>query len=403
MVVILKVLIITQNFYPEIGSASNRAKNIYTGLSKRGYEVTVLTTEPNYPNRNLYNDEAFWHEDIPEEDVIRVQLSARRYTSNIFRRLIYHLETMLKFISYSFKFEKDYDVVFATLPSIFIGIAGIIARRRKKAKLILDIRDLWPETLVGIKRFQNRFALRLAYWLESYLYRKADKIIVNSEEFIPYMVEKKVPRKKISFIPNSLTEEELNQQFEQRNPSNEVRILYAGNVGLAQDLDTLISISKRLSSEPMIKFEVIGYGFLIKDVKQKILDQGLSNIEILQAKSRKEALIKIAEADLAYVTLRDSEVFKTVLPGKIIDYMGLGKAIVASVAGYPAHMILEANCGFVSEGGDVDELCGFILQLAECGELRAELGENGHKYARERFNWEVNIGKLIEVLEKKVE
>ena len=401
--VILKILIITQNFYPEIGSASNRAKNIYTGLKARGYEVTVLTTEPNYPNRNLYNDETFWDENIPEDDIVRVQLKARKYTSNIFRRLIYYLESMLKFVSYSFRFKKDYDVVFATLPSIFIGVAGIIAKKRKKATFILDIRDLWPETLVGIKRFQNRLALRLAYGLESYLYRKADEIIVNSEEFIPYMISKKVPKEKISFIPNSLTEMELNSQFNQGGlHPDEVRVLYAGNVGLAQDLDTLISIAQRLSHVPKIKFEVIGYGFLIKDIKQKIVDQGLNNIEILQAKSRKEALIKIAEADLVYVTLKDSDIFKTVLPGKVVDYMGLGKAIVASVAGYCAYLILKANCGFVSEDGDVDELCDFIVKLADSDNLRNQLGENGHNYAKEWFNWEVNIGTLIEMLEKRV-
>ena len=401
-VIILKILIITQNFYPEIGSAANRAKNIYFALKEKGYEVTVLTTEPNYPNRNTYNDKTFWDEDISEADVERIQLKTRRYTSSIFKRLIYYLEMMLKFVFYNFKLKKDYDVIFATLPAIFIGIAGVVARMRLKAMLILDIRDLWPETLIGINRFQNKFALRIAYGLEKFLYHKADEIIVNSEKFIPYMLAKKVPQEKISFIPNSLTEIELAQQLSQKGGrlGDGITVLYAGNVGLAQDLDTLIDIAKRLQHHPEIMFEVIGYGFLMKDIRLKVAEQGLENIEILQALSRKETLARIAAADMVYVTLRDSDVFKTVLPGKVVDYMGSGKPIVADVAGYCAYMIRKADCGLISENGDVNELCDFILKLANSGELRRQLGENGRKFASKKFNWSVNIKILIEKLEK---
>ena len=397
----LKILIITQNFYPEIGSASNRAKNIYFALKEKGYEVTVLTTEPNYPNRNMYSDESFWDEDIPEDDIVRVQLKTRKYVSSMSRRLVYHLETMWKFVFCNFRLKKDYDVVFATLPSIFIGVASVVAKMRQRAMFILDIRDLWPETLVGIKRFQNKFALRLAYGLERFLYRKADEIIVNSEEFITYMICKDIPQDKISFIPNSLTEAELDRQMVgKRSGCDEIRVLYAGNVGLAQDLESLISIAEMLKGDSRIRFEVIGYGFLMGDIRQQIADLGLGNIEITQALSRKETLERIAQADMVYVTLMDGDVFKTVLPGKVIDYMGSGKAIVANVAGYCAYMIRKANCGFVSENGSLDELCGYILDLAGSETLRTRLGENGRRYARKRFNWTVNLGVLVEILEK---
>jgi len=310
---------------------------------------------------------------------------------------------MWKFVFFSFRLKRDYDVVFATLPSIFIGIAGIVSKVRQRAMFILDIRDLWPETLVGIKRFQNRFALRFAYWLERFLYRKADEIIVNSEEFITYMICKDIPREKISFIPNSLTEAELDQQLSVRGSSADVvTVLYAGNVGLAQDLEKLICVAKRLNDNPRIRFEVIGYGFMVRDIKQRIADLGLVNIEVSQALSRKDALVKIAEADMVYVTLRDGDVFKTVLPGKVVDYMGSGKAIVANVAGYCAYMIRKANCGLVSEDGCVDELCGYILELAGSDVLRNRLGENGYRYARKRFNWKFNFGVLVEILERKV-
>ena len=196
MVIILKILLITQNFYPEIGSASNRAKNIYAALKEKGYEVTVLTTEPNYPNRNLYNDEAFWDEDISEDDIVRIQLSVRKYTSSIFRRLIFYLEMMWKFIFYNFKLKKDYDVVFATLPSIFIGIASIIAKMRQRATFILDIRDLWPETLLGIKRFDNKLILKMAYGLESFYIASQMRLLLIVRSLFLIWFRKKYQRKR---------------------------------------------------------------------------------------------------------------------------------------------------------------------------------------------------------------
>lgn len=401
MVIRLKVLMITQNFYPEIGSASNRATNIYSILKAQGHQVTVLTTEPNYPNRNLYKNESFWDREIPEIDIVRIRLKTRKYTSNLFKRLIYYLEMMLKFVFYNFKLQKSYDVVFATSPSIFIGIAGVVAKRKQKSTLILDIRDLWPETMLGIKKFNNPLLLKMAYGLERYLYNRADKITINSEEFTTYMIAHGVPREKLSFIPNALTEEELERKDKPtQNESSNVKILYAGNVGLAQDVETLIEIAQRLKTHQNIEFELVGYGFSMKDIEQKIADRNLKNIIVSSAINRKQTLDKIFESDIVYATLMGSDVFKTVLPGKVIDYMGLGKVIVANASGYCASIIKSANCGLVSETGNLDELCGFILRLAESPQLRFELGKNGHHYAKAKFNWAINSKTLLEVFKK---
>ena len=401
--IVLKILIIAPFFYPEIGSASNRLKNIYLALKEKGYEPTIVTTEPNYPNRNLYKDDSFWNEDIIGKEVVRIELTVRKYTSNIFKRLLYYSEMMFKFVFFTFKIKKDYEAVFVSSPPIFIGLAGVLAKRRLKTTLILDIRDLWPETLIGIQKLHNRIFLKMAYALERFLYRKADKIIVNSEPFADYMVDKKIPKAKITFIPNSLTDSELNlaclPPHHNKSQQAEIKVLYAGNVGLAQDMDTLIKIAAKLKHQ-QIKFEVIGYGFLINDMREKIADLGLDNIDIFPARNREETFEIIAKADMVYVTLKDSDVFKTVLPGKVVDYMGLGKAIVANVSGYCGDIIKAAECGYISEDGNLDELCGYILTLAGSISLRNKLGKNGNNYARQNFSWSVNLKALFDILEK---
>lgn len=141
---------VTQNFYPEIGSASNRMKNIYLELNERGYDVKILTSDPSYPNRNLYKDSSYWYDENIEKDIVRIHPKTRKYTRNLFRRLILYIEVAFRLILAICKDKEKYDYIFVSTPSIFIPVAGMFAKRKMKAKLIVDVRDLWPESLIGI-------------------------------------------------------------------------------------------------------------------------------------------------------------------------------------------------------------------------------------------------------------
>ncbi|WP_025699699.1 glycosyltransferase family 4 protein, partial [Paenibacillus forsythiae] len=278
-----KVLIICQNFYPEIGSAANRMKNIYLELEKRGYEITVLTSEPSYPNRNLYKDSIFWQDGGLERNVIRFSTRTRKYNNNIFNRLLLYLEMCFKIVSKINRLDRKYDIVFATTPTIFVGLTGLFAKWKLRCPLILDVRDLWPESLLGVGVFTFKPFISLAYILEKKLYRGAKHIIVNSEGFIPRIVSKGVDRQKISFMPNSLTDEELLAASKEDNSNEGITVIYTGNIGLAQDLEILIEVAERMKDLP-IKFKIIGYGFRSKDLKMQIEEKRLHNIEWINAK-----------------------------------------------------------------------------------------------------------------------
>ncbi|GGE55468.1 glycosyltransferase family 4 protein [Priestia taiwanensis] len=396
-----KVLMICQNYYPEIGSAANRMKNIHVRLKERGYDVTVLTSEPSYPNRNLYKNKEFWNEEISEEDVIRVQTKTRKYTRNMLNRLLLYLEVTFKFILAILKMNKEYDVVFVSSPPIFSGIAGIIAKKKLEAKLILDIRDLWPESLLGVGVFTNKYIIRVASWLERYLYRKADKIIINSEYFGAHITSNGVSKEKISFMPNSLTQEEIAYSTEGKDSRNEkISIVYTGNIGLAQDVLKLIAVAEKLKDRTNITFKIIGYGVHTKEVKRLIAEKRLINIELLSAKTRKETLKAVVSADIAYVSLVKKDVFEKVLPGKLIDYMGMKKPIIGDVSGYAAKVIKEANCGIIATENSIDEICDNILTLSENVQLRNEMGGNGYRYTLQRWIWKKNIDVLTDLMEE---
>ncbi|MDH2887877.1 glycosyltransferase family 4 protein [Bacillus cytotoxicus] len=395
-----KILMVTQNFYPEIGSAANRMKNVYLELKKRGYDVTVLTSDPSYPNRNLYKDSIYWNDENIEKDIVRIYPKTRKYTRNLFRRLVLYIEVAFRLILAICKDKKKYDYVFVSTPSIFVAIAGMFAKRKMKAKLILDVRDLWPESLIGIGFFDKGWILKIAYKLEYKMYHAADEIIINSKGFFPYITSKGIKPNRISFMPNSLTEEELSI-VPQRNSSNQLTVIYTGNIGLAQDIKKLISVAEYLKEYKNISFKIIGYGYQKKDIEESLEAKHLSNIQLIKPKNRKDTLAEIADADIAYVSLVEKDVFKKVLPGKVMDYMSRGKPIVADVGGYAKEVIEEAQCGFVTENRTVAELGNYIVKLAQDKQLQNQLGKNGYQYAFRTLRWKTNIETLVDILEER--
>ncbi|MDA2312726.1 glycosyltransferase family 4 protein [Bacillus cereus] len=395
-----KILMVTQNFYPEIGSASNRMKNIYLELNERGYDVKILTSDPSYPNRNLYKDSSYWYDENIEKDIVRIHPKTRKYTRNLFRRLMLYIEVAFRLILAICKDKEKYDYIFVSTPSIFIPVAGMFAKRKMKAKLIVDVRDLWPESLIGIGFFNKNWILKFAYKLEYKIYHAADNIIINSKGFYSYISSTGIAPNRISFMPNSLTEKELST-VPKKNISDQLTVIYTGNIGLAQDIEKLILIAEHLKEHKNISFKIIGYGYQKKELGESIEAKQLPNMQLIEPKNREDTLAEIVDADIAYVSLVEKDVFKKVLPGKVMDYMSMRKPIVADVAGYAKEVIEDAQCGFVTEDRTVAELSDYIIKLAQDKQLRNRLGENGYQYAFRTLRWKTNIETLLKILEER--
>ncbi|HDZ1827324.1 glycosyltransferase family 4 protein [Bacillus anthracis] len=395
-----KFLMVTQNFYPEIGSASNRMKNIYLELNERGYDVKILTSDPSYPNRNLYKDSSYWYDENIEKDIVRIHPKTRKYTRNLFRRLILYIEVAFRLILAICKDKEKYDYIFVSTPSIFIPVAGMFAKRKMKAKLIVDVRDLWPESLIGIGFFNKNWILKFAYKLEYKIYHAADNIIINSKGFYSYISSTGIAPNRISFMPNSLTEKELST-VPKKNISDQLTVIYTGNIGLAQDIEKLILIAEHLKEYKNISFKIIGYGYQKKELGESIEAKQLPNMQLIEPKNREDTLAEIVDADIAYVSLVEKDVFKKVLPRKVMDYMSMRKPIVADVAGYAKEVIEDAQCGFVTEDRTVAELSDYIIKLAQDKQLRNRLGENGYQYAFRTLRWKTNIETLLKILEER--
>ncbi len=395
----MNVLMICQNFYPEIGSAANRMKNIFKRMEQAGNDVHVLTSEPLYPTAELYTDSMFWDEpSLDTAHVTRIQPRDVRATNNLWRRLRLFVEQFVLAIKEVRHDTKSYAYIYATTPSIFMGLVGVVAKHVKKAPLILDVRDLWPESLIGVGITKSRLLLTPLYWLEKWMYRQADQLVINSEGFRSYIEGRGIAPEKIHYIPNSIEENEW--LIKRRKVSEQVRVVYTGNIGLAQDVFLLLDVAQELQQEEDICFQVVGYGYHKQTFERLVKERGLTNIEFLDAMPRWDALKQLAKSDIAFATLVESTAFDTVTPGKIIDYMAMGCAIVGAVSGHAAHVIEEAGAGYVSVQRKKEEIVDHILELSRNPEKRAAMGRAGVDYVQRHFDWEQNQQRLFEAIEQ---
>ncbi|MCM3244945.1 glycosyltransferase family 4 protein [Cytobacillus oceanisediminis] len=395
-----KILIISQHFYPEIGSAGNRVKNIYQLLIQKGYEVSIITSDPAYPSKKIYEDRNFWDDPSIKENanISRIQVTNRKYSRSIMNRLFFYVEVALKIALRILKDKGKYDYVFATSPPIFIAIVGYLAKVKFKSRFILDIRDLWPESLKGVGIFNNIFVIKLFSGIEKILYKQADHIIVNSMGFIDYIHNKAyIPLEKISYIPNAAREDEINRDHQ---PAGGPKVIYTGNIGFAQNIDFFKQLAEKLSQHN-IELTIIGYGIKSKELKEYIQKKKLKNVTLHSPLTRKECLNTISRHHIGIVSLSDKEVFDTVLPGKVVDYMTCKIPIVASVSGYSKKVIEKNKVGLVSETRDVDEIINYIQHLLNDPRLRNEMSQNSEKTIIESFLWEKNINLLEEIIEGK--
>lgn len=387
-----KTLLITQNYFPELGSAANRMKNFYDTLSEEG-EVDIISTVPIYPDKRLYSNDTT----VESENITKIDVKVKRYEQNLIWRLLLYIEVLCKTVFIILKRKKTYDTVIVSSPPIFILLAGVVAQKKWHSELIVDVRDLWPDSLLGVKKFTHPLFLKCAYAIEKRLYNIADKIIINSPAFEKNIMDKTVPKKKLTFIPNSLTQTEFLPKKKKKKVDNFI-IIYTGNIGLAQDFEVLLKVSQKFQDIPQVQFLVIGYGFHIEKLREQIEENNLSDkVILLPPDSRINVLEKIKQADLAFLSLEQHEIFETVLPGKLVDYLGCGTPIVGAISGYSQSVLEEAQAGKAFKNKDIEGIVTYIKDLMRADTLREEMGNAGYLYAKEHFNWEVNKKKLKEL------
>ena len=391
----MKILAVCQYYYPE----PFRINDICEELVKRGHSVTVLTGLPNYPMGEIYEEykkNPKKKETINGVDVIRC-FEIPRKTGAVYR--------FLNYFSYAFssgayvkKLAADFDVVFVNqLSPVMMAHAGLKYKKKYGKKLVLYSLDLWPESLVvgGVKK--GSFVYRVFHSISEKLYKGADKLLITSKSFTQYMKEE-FGIEKTDYLPQ-YAESLFDEESCRKNPDGKTNLMFAGNVGVAQSVDTIIEAANILKDEKDLFWHIVGDGSEIENIRKKAETYGLENVIFHGRQSLDKMPGYYSMADAMLITMQKDDFLSQTLPGKIQSYMAAGKAVIGAIDGEASAVINESGCGFCGRAEDGMELASNVKKFIG-SENKKAFSENSIRYYNENFNRDIFVDKLEKHLEE---
>lgn len=397
----MKILIVSQYFWPE----NFRINDLALDLIKRGHEVSVLTGKPNYPKGKFYKGYGLFSHSFDNYNgikVYRVPLFPRGKCSGLQLTLNY-----LSFVFFSCFFilfhRKKYDIslTFAISPITQV-YAALLHKRLYHSKAFLWVQDLWPESISAAGKVKSNWIQYVLTLMVKNIYEKVDKILVSSEAFSIPILKKGINSNKIKYVPNwaeDIFSDHLSVDIKKHKNSipNGFVVMFAGNIGEAQDFESIIKAAELTKHIDEIKWVIVGDGRKKDWLNIEIERLGLNKTFILLGQYPTAEMSNIlAHADITLLTLKDTEIFALTIPSKIQSYMAFGKPILSMANGIVNKIIKEADCGFIAKAGDFAELAknvitSYNLQKSELGKL----GVNANKYYNINFSKKKIIDNLI--------
>ncbi len=402
----MKILIVTQYFFPE----NFKSNDLAFELQKRGHDVTVLTGLPNYPEGKLYKGYGFFknrEQEINGVKVIRALLFLRGKGGGIRLFLNYYSFAFFASIKAFFRsFFHKYDAIIVHEPSpITQYYPALLLSKLQKTPVYFWVMDLWPESLEIAGGVKNKKVLNYFKKVVVGFYSNAAKILITSKGFRKSIVEKGDFDDKIVYFPNWAEDSIADGETDFTIPDlpSGFKVMFAGNVGEAQDMESIMNAALYLKNYPEIKWIIIGDGRKMSFVQEFIAANQLHTTVKTYGRFPVEAMSTFfSKADAMLVTLKDDPIFNLTVPAKVQAYMSAGKPIIAMINGEGADTIKDANAGFSVPAGDFKALADKILTFAQQDELtRTTLGQNGKRYFAQNFKLCACIDHLETILKKR--
>ena len=403
----MKVLLVTQYFYPE----NFKSNDIATELIKRGHEVTVLTGLPNYPEGKIFENYGFFKnrkENFNGANVIRAWLIPRGKGGGIRLFLNYFSWAFFASIKAFFlTFKTKFDVVLVHEPSpITQGFPAIVVKKIQKIPLHFWVLDLWPESLTSAGGINNKYILGVFTKIVKYIYNNSDKILISSRSFKESIVSKGNYEQKLVYFPNWAEDSISKGTSEFPIPEMPVgfKVMFAGNIGAAQDMESIMKAALILKNELQIQFVIVGDGRVKESLEQYVVDHNLQKTVHLMGRFPIDAMKTFfSHADALLVTLKDELVFNLTVPAKLQAYLCTQKPILGMLNGEGAQIIKDANCGFATNAGNSEGLAKIILDLSKLPQKeRTILGTNGFTYYNQNFTLDTCIDNLEQILKSSI-
>ncbi len=394
----MKILVITQYFYPE----NFRINQLCLDLKERGHDITVLTGKPNYPKGEYFdgysykgNEDEIWN-DI---QIIRVPLRARKKGSK--NLIINYLSFVLNANKRVKKINDKFDLIYVfEVSPITVALPAIKLKKRLNIPIIMNVQDLWPENIIAVTGITNKIIIGCINKMVNYIYKHCDLLLTASPSFVDRIQKRVKNKEKVKYWPQysivSKTDDKTIVLDDKR-----LNIVFTGNIGEAQGIDLAIEAANVLKSEPL-HWHFIGEGRSKERLMRMVNEYGLNEIITFHGfKPEKDIPKYLANADAALLLLKPDPVFEMTIPAKLQTYLSCGVPILGCVSGEGKKVIVEAKAGIVGKNISIEslvEVCKKFFKLKDVE--RKQFGINALSYGENQFNRERLLIQLENYMEE---
>ena len=382
----MKILLLNQAFVSPDEPGHTRHFEMAKFLQTRGHELVIVASDLNYQTgkRTVEHSGIYAEQNFDGVRVLRSYIYPALHRSYFWR--------IISFFSFMFSSVwtalqvKDADLIMGTTPPIFQAVSAWFVALVRRKPFLLEVRDLWPEFGVSMGVLNNPIVIALARWLEKFLYARATHILVNSPAYRDYMIAKGVSENKVTYIAYGTDVDMFNPSIDGSSIRKELKledkfvVLYAGALGQANDLDTLLRAAERLMPYDKIHFVLFGDGKQHTHLESEAGRMGLQNVIFAGTRPKKEMPLIVASADDCLAILQDIPMFRTTYPNKVFDYMAAGRATVLVIDGVSRELIESSNGGVYVQPNDDAALAQSILALSNDPARVKQMGADARAY-----------------------
>lgn len=394
----MHILLIHQSFAALSEAGGTRHVELAGCLIERGHRVTVIASPINYLTGQSGSQTA----------EMQSGLSIRRaYTYPAFHRsFIHRVFSFVSFMISSFFAGlqvRNVDLVWGSSPPIFQGVTAWLLARLKGVPFLFEIRDLWPEFAIGIGVLKNPILIRMSRWLERFLYRRADVVMVNSPGFVEHV--KMRGARRVALIPNGADSAMFNPQDDGASTrslyglQDRFVIVYAGAHGLSNDLGTVLEAARLLREHPEICFLLVGDGKDKPALQNRARELNLSNVVFAPPQPKTDIPATLAAANACLAILKPLDWYKTTYPNKVFDYMAAGRPVLLAIDGVIRKVVETAGAGIAVPPGNPTALASAVRQLAADPQAARAMGLAGRAYIERHFDRRTLANDLAQLIE----
>lgn len=405
----MRFLLLTQYYPPEPGSSAMRMSELAQYMAARGHIVTVVTGFPNYPEGVIYagyRGKLYQREQLQGVNVVRTLLLTTRHRHKFLPRLLNHSSFMLTSIMGGL-FAGKHDLIYIYSPPLFVGVSAWVLGRLYGIPFVMEVNDLWPQGPIALGIVRNKWAIRCGEGLERFVYAKAHKIFFYSNRMRQALIEKGVPEKKTEIHPlwvetdlfQPCTSDETAAVRAEYGLDGRFVVMYAGNIGLAQGMGTVVECARLLKQQPDIAFILVGEGAEKATLMQRVAEQELNNVMFIPHQPVNVIPRFLSAADALLVHLDPAPHRLGTIPAKALAYMSCGRPVLMAAEGESADLIQRSGSGVVAEPGNPQDMAEAVLRLYVDPDAREAMGQRGREYVVAHFDRK----KLLRGLEGRLE